>query len=135
MEEANMRIAIFGLSLCAAFNLTHITYAEAPKESDVSGVIASYPMHGAEHHALVERADGETLDTMMQRAFTECGDAHCRILTVLQKGDCLSLVKGKTYVYWNWNQNDMGKTREQATEACTRSSESCQLERSMCFAK
>jgi hypothetical protein len=130
-----VRNTIFGLSLLAAFTLTRIAYAEAPKASDVTGVIAAYPMHGAAHHALVERTDGESLDAMLGRAFTECGDDHCRIISVFLKGDCVSIVKGKTYVYWNWDLADMEKAREQATTSCTRSSENCQVEKSICFPK
>jgi len=126
---------ICGLSLLAALGLTHIAHAEVPKESDVKAMMAVYPRHGADHHALVERGDGETLDALTQRAFTGCDDERCRIVAVFQKGDCVSVAKGKSYIYWNWDQNDIAQTRERATDACTRSSESCQLEKSVCFPK
>ena len=121
-------LVIIGSSPTRADNLT---------QSDVAAVMTAVPRDGAAHHALVKRQADESLNDLFGRAYSECGDARCRVMSVWQRGDCVSLVQGKKYVYWAFVSETEGadQSRARAMAACNASAEGCNVLSSECFAK
>ena len=96
------RIALLTLPLFATVGLVPTKAADLVTQTDVAAVMTAVPSEGAAHHALAKRQADESLNDLFGRAYTECGDARCRVVGVWQRGDCVSLVQGKKYVYWAW---------------------------------
>jgi len=103
-------------------------------QADVAAVMTAVPREGAAHHALVKRQADESLNDLFGRAYSECGDTRCRVVSVWQRGDCVSLVQGKKYVYWAF-ASDLDRSRTQAMSSCNAGAESCNVETSECFPK
>ena len=98
------RIAFFALIPVAVVGSLPTNAADLVTQSDVVTVMTAVPGEGAAHHALVKRRDEESLNDLFGRAFSECGDVRCRVVGVWQRGECVSLVQGKKYIYWAWGR-------------------------------
>ena len=131
------RIALLTLTLFAIIGFVPTSAADLVTQSDVVAVMTAVPSEGAAHHALVKRQADESLNDLFGRAFTECGDSRCRVVGVWQRGDCVSLVQGKKYVYWAWGPELEGpdQPRARAMASCMAGAESCDLLTSECFSK
>jgi hypothetical protein len=134
-EEVTVRrIAFLTLTLFAIIGSLPTKAADLVTQSDVVAVMTAVPREGAAHHALVKRQADESLNDLFGRAYSECGDARCRVVGVWQRGDCVSLAQGKRYVYWAWG-SELEGAEKQALASCNASAESCGLLTSECFPK
>jgi Domain of unknown function (DUF4189) len=131
------RIALLTLTLFTIIGFLPTKAADLVTQSDVAAVMTAVPSEGAGHHALVKRHADESLNDLFGRAYTECGDARCRVVSVWQRGDCVSLVQGKKYVYWARGPELEGPDppRARAMASCNASAENCSLLTSECFSK
>ena len=128
------RIAFLALISVAVVGSLPIKAADLVTQSDVAAVMTSVPGEGAAHHALVKRQVDESLNDLFGRAFSECGDVRCRVVGVWQRGDCVSLVQGKKYIYWAWGR-ELEDPQKRAMASCNASAESCNVLTSECFSK
>ena len=131
------RLALPAIIMSAAIGLSPAKADDAVSQSDVAAVMTTVPREGAAHHALVKRKADESLNDLFGRAFSECGDARCRVVGVWQWGDCLTVVQGKKYIYWAWGSNSDGpdQPRARAMASCMASAETCNVLTSECFSK
>ena len=131
------RTVLLALTVFTIIGLLPVKAADLVTQSDVMAVMAAVPRDGAAHHALVKRQADESLNDLFGRAYSECGDAQCRVVGVWQRGDCVSLVQGKKYVYWAWGSALEGPylPRERAMASCNASAESCNVLTIECFPK
>lgn len=132
-----IRIALLTLTLFTIVGFLPAKADDLVTQSDVAAVMAAVPREGGAHHALVKRQAAESLNDLFGRAYSECGDARCRIVGVWQRGDCVSLVQGKKYVYWAWGPELEGpdQPRARARASCIAGAESCNVLTSECFSK
>jgi hypothetical protein len=128
------RIALLTLTVFAVIGSWPTNAADLVTQSDVVAVMTAVPGEGAAHHALVKRQADESLNDLFGRAYSECGDARCRVVGVWQRGDCVALAQGKKYVYWAW-RSELEDAEKRALASCNASAESCSLLTSECFAK
>jgi hypothetical protein len=128
------RTALLALTQFAIVGSLPGKAADLVTQSDVVAVMTAVPGEGAAHHALVKRQADESLNDLFGRAYSECGDARCRVVGVWQRGDCVALALGKKYVYWAWRPELEG-AEKQAMASCNASAESCSLLTSECFPK
>jgi hypothetical protein len=131
------RIALLPLTLFTTIGFLPAKAADLVTQSDVAAVMTVVPREGAAHHAMVKRQADESLNDLFGRAYSECGDARCRVVEVWQRGDCVSLVQGKKYVYWAWGPESEGpdQPRARAMASCIAGAESCNVLTSECFSK
>jgi len=124
------RIALLASTLLAAALPSHA----AETQSDIAAVLITVPGEGAAHHALVKRQGDESLNDLFDRAFKECGDARCRVFSTWQRGDCVSLVQGKKFIYWAWGAA-LDEPQKRAMTMCNGAAETCTPLTSECYPK
>jgi hypothetical protein len=131
------RVSLLTLAQFAIIGSLPGKAADLVTQSDVVAVMTAVPREGAAHHALAKRQADESLNDLFGRAYSECGDARCRVVGIWQRGDCISLVQGKKYIYWAWGPESEGpdQSRVRALASCNASAESCNLLTSECFPK
>jgi hypothetical protein len=129
-----VRIALLILAPVAIIGSLPSKAADLVTQSDVVALMTAVSGEGAAHHALVKRQADESLNDLFGRAYSECGDARCRVVGVWQRGDCVSLVESKTRIYWAWGP-ELEDPRKRAMASCNASAESCNLLTSECFSK